>query len=99
MKVFEVRLTHTSESLRPVAVPDPDHQREEVDLAEPADGPLHQAAATAAAAAPGADGAAAQRPDRQPAVSVTHEPLWPGQPTLQLVLTAALQHQGQTLVA
>ena len=55
--VSEFRPTHTSESLCSVAISDSDHQGEEVDFAEPPDGPLHQTAAAA-----GGDGAAAQRP-------------------------------------
>ena len=86
-------LTHTSKSLCSVSVSDPDNQRQEVDFAEPTDGPLYQPAATT-----GADTAAAQGPTCQPAVSVTHEPFWPGLSTLQLVLTTTLQSQSQTLV-
>jgi len=78
--------TDTSEPLRSVAVSDSDHQWEEVDFAEPSDGPLRQAAA-------------AQRSARRPTVSITHEPLQPGLATLELVLTTTLQSQGQTLLA
>ena len=81
-----LRPTNTSESLRPVTVSDSNHQWKEVDFTEPSSSPLHQATTTA-----GGNGPAAQP-------TITHKPLWPGLPTLQLVLTTTLQSQSQTLV-
>lgn len=80
-----LRRTHTFECLRVVGVSDSDHQGKEVHLTESSDRPLHQAAATAAA-------------DRGATPSVPQEPVRPGLPALQLVLTATLQRQSQTLV-
>lgn len=87
----DVKPTHTSESLCPVAVSDSNHQRKEVDFTESPSGPLHQTASAARG-----NSNAAQPPARKP--TVTHKPLWPSLPTLQLVLTAALQSQSQTLI-
>lgn len=81
-----LRPTDTSESLRSVTVSDSNHQWKEVDFTEPSGSPLHQATTTA-----GGNGPAAQP-------TITHEPLWPGLPTLQLVLTTTLQSQSQTLI-
>lgn len=87
----DVKLTHTSESLCPVAVSDSNHQWKEVDFTESPSRPLHQTASAACG-----NSNAAQRPARKP--TITHKPLWPSLPTLQLVLTAALQSQSQTLI-
>lgn len=89
-----LRPTDTSEPLGPVVVSDTDHQWQEVDVAQPACGPLRQAAGAA-----GGNGDAAQPATCKPTVSVPQKPFWPGLPALQLVLTATLPSQSQALVA
>lgn len=85
--VFFCRPTNTSESLRTAAVPIRHHQWQEVDLTEALDGSIQKTAAAEASA---------QRPARPPVG--TKQPLWTRVVTLQLVLTATLQSQRQTLL-
>lgn len=87
----DVKPTHTSESLCPVAVSDSNHKWKEVNFTESSSGTLHQTASAACG-----NSNAAQCPARKP--TITHKPLWPSLPAFQLVLTAALQSQSQTLL-